>query len=450
MKKILLFIVLFIATTPASKVLAVKEIFFEVTDPTRSWEIGRDKTYDYAPSVLKEDNGETKVYVCGGGTGGDAIYLTTFNSSGVKTMNSKMVLSPVFSNPQSDDRAHTCSPSVIKHSFPLIDGGKEKYLMYFECAPKVFRRSDGAEINTFTQTCVAFSDDGINWQKYNEDIWASQGRFANANEPPTAVMKISSLMAQTYGIEKVSGKWWTTAMQWEVGTYGVGHPSVLVKDEQIWLYYFNSMSENGDQGMLLAKSDDGLHFYPPVKPTSLWAVADVRYIAIPMLGHNGFFVSYFDKYYNYSWNGLTWQLDSNRTDSYLLGGQPSSGKCMAPGTSTFGSDKNGFIHSLDVDIYTNEGYKGNNVGDWCTATNGCTCYSPLEDQSRGYTWQVYMYKGKFVPIVTPSPLPGLPAQAGDLNSDGQVNIYDYNLLVSKFNNPYTIFDYNDLVANFGK
>ena len=66
MKKILLFIVLFIATTPASKVLAVKEIFFEVTDPTRSWEIGRDKIYDYAPSVLKEDNGETKVYVCGG------------------------------------------------------------------------------------------------------------------------------------------------------------------------------------------------------------------------------------------------------------------------------------------------------------------------------------------------------------------------------------------------
>ena len=49
-----------------------------------------------------------------------------------------------------------------------------------------------------------------------------------------------------------------------------------------------------------------------------------------------------------------------------------------------------------------------------------------------------------------TPIPGLPAQAGDLNSDGHVNIYDYNELVSKFNNPYTIFDYNDLVANFGK
>ncbi|KKU13619.1 MAG: hypothetical protein UX21_C0040G0009 [Microgenomates group bacterium GW2011_GWC2_45_8] len=421
---------------------------------TKSWEIGRAKTYDYAPSVLKEDNGETKIYTCGGGLQGDAIYLTVFNNNGVKTTDSKLVLSPVVSNQQSDDAAHTCSPSVIKRSNStiqsMVGGALEKYLMYFECAPKVYRRSDGVEINTFTQTCVAFSDDGINWKKYNEDIWASQGRFANANEPPTAVMKISSLMAQTYGIEKVSGKWWTTAMQWEVGTYGVGHPSVLVKDEQIWLYYFNSMSENGDQGMLLAKSDDGLHFYPPVKPTSLWAVADVRYIAIPMLGHNGFFVSYFDKYYNYSWDGLTWQLDSNRTDNYLLGGQPSSGKCMAPGTSTFGSDKYGFIHSLDVDIYTNEGYKGNNVGDWCTATNGCTCYSPLEDQSRGYTWQVYRYQGKFTSLATPSPSPTPTPISGDLTGDGHVNIFDYNLLVSKFNNPYTIFDYNSLVANFGK
>jgi len=34
-------------------------------------------------------------------------------------------------------------------------------------------------------------------------------------------------------------------------------------------------------------------------------------------------------------------------------------------------------------------------------------------------------------------------------TDGHVNIFDYNLLVSKFGNPYTIFDYNDLVTNFG-
>ncbi|MEK7544213.1 MAG: hypothetical protein AAB557_05045 [Patescibacteria group bacterium] len=39
---------------------------------------------------------------------------------------------------------------------------------------------------------------------------------------------------------------------------------------------------------------------------------------------------------------------------------------------------------------------------------------------------------------------------GDLNNNGHVDIFDYNILVSKFGNPYTIFDYNTLVANFGK
>src|SRR3989339_1107735 len=72
-----------------NEITSTKEIGFEVTDPTRSWEIGRDKTYDYSGSVLKEDNGETKIYTCGGGipgdpyAGHDAIYLTIFNSSGV-------------------------------------------------------------------------------------------------------------------------------------------------------------------------------------------------------------------------------------------------------------------------------------------------------------------------------------------------------------------------------
>ena len=39
---------------------------------------------------------------------------------------------------------------------------------------------------------------------------------------------------------------------------------------------------------------------------------------------------------------------------------------------------------------------------------------------------------------------------GDFNGDGKVDISDYNLLISNFGNPYTIFDYNTLVANYGK
>lgn len=40
--------------------------------------------------------------------------------------------------------------------------------------------------------------------------------------------------------------------------------------------------------------------------------------------------------------------------------------------------------------------------------------------------------------------------SGDINLNGRVDIFDYNILISKFGNPYTIFDYNILVANFGK
>jgi hypothetical protein len=43
-----------------------------------------------------------------------------------------------------------------------------------------------------------------------------------------------------------------------------------------------------------------------------------------------------------------------------------------------------------------------------------------------------------------------PFLPGDLNTDGSVDIFDYNLLVANFGNPYTIFDYNILVGNFGK
>ena len=39
--------------------------------------------------------------------------------------------------------------------------------------------------------------------------------------------------------------------------------------------------------------------------------------------------------------------------------------------------------------------------------------------------------------------------SGDLDGDGDVDIFDYNILVANFGNPYTIFDYNILVGNFG-
>jgi hypothetical protein len=59
------------------------------------------------------------------------------------------------------------------------------------------------------------------------------------------------------------------------------------------------------------------------------------------------------------------------------------------------------------------------------------------------------------PSPSPTPTPSLTPILGDLTDVGdvpgdQVNIFDYNLVLSNFGNPYTIFDYNNVIQNFGK
>lgn len=53
-------------------------------------------------------------------------------------------------------------------------------------------------------------------------------------------------------------------------------------------------------------------------------------------------------------------------------------------------------------------------------------------------------------IASSSPTPTPAYKPGDLNTDGSVNLLDFNLLIKKFGNPYTLLDFNTIVANFGK
>ena len=57
-------------------------------------------------------------------------------------------------------------------------------------------------------------------------------------------------------------------------------------------------------------------------------------------------------------------------------------------------------------------------------------------------WPAYRYFGTSDPLESIIP--------SDLNNDGSVNIFDYNLLLQGFGDKYDIFDYNQLVQNYGK
>lgn len=80
-------------------------------------------------------------------------------------------------------------------------------------------------------------------------------------------------------------------------------------------------------------------------------------------------------------------------------------------------------------------------------TSGCGGgnFCPDEIVSRGQS-AVFILKAfpeLLQSISTTTPLPG------DLDTDGDVDIFDYNKLVSSFGNPYTIFDYNNVLENYG-
>ncbi len=453
---------------------ATQELKFQTTSATRVNEVGRAGTYDYSPSIIKDASG-MKVYVCGGGTPGDsfsghdAIYLTQFSPDGTKMIDSRRVISPTI-NTTSDDSMHACAPSVIQHSFSLLENGANKYLAYYECAPKVHRTSDQAHIDMFTQICVAYSDDGITWEKYSSKAWEHFEYFVPDTESATPIITINSAMAGLYEIYTANGKYWTNAplkngVPFKEGAtfYGVGHPSALVRDGKIWLYYYDSVGVWGERGLFLRTSDDGYQFSDAVKIDGIKSPVEIKYIQSPIGGRPGYFIAlghaFNVPYYNYSWDGIHWQwaeVDSETFYTSTLAqyyglDSPAPGMCMAPGGLSLVSDSFGVVQGPTVTVATNEGKLGNQDG--CSPSNGCRCYDAREDAVRGSTWQASFYTGEFATIGAPA-----TSLAGDLNSDGIVNAADLSRLVSIFGqtsdlggadlipgNGVDIFDYNELV-----
>jgi hypothetical protein len=72
-------------------------------------------------------------------------------------------------------------------------------------------------------------------------------------------------------------------------------------------------------------------------------------------------------------------------------------------------------------------------------------FSPYTYSQPNY-WLRYTHFTVSSNLDTDSALIPLP---GDLDGDGHINYVDFNLLITNFGNPYTIFDFNDIVSNYG-
>jgi hypothetical protein len=290
---------------------------------------------------------------------------------------------------------------VIRHSNATIEGGKDLYLLYYECARRFYDRSQKeAPVEGFTQICLAFSDDGIAWHKYNEELWSTSGIFRKPDTNPTPVVTAAPKVlsncqyAFTGGRHTIDMSTQECSQKNFINNYGAGHPSALTmgsgSSNQIWLYYADSQGDWSQHGVYLAKSSDGFHFDAPVK-TNLATGASIKYYPGTFGGWSQVFVAtmVIDKNNGFaiSEDGIHWVPKG----SFIPIGVAVDTHCPAPGPGTIVGDEGGNLSSLSVNMLSAEGFLG-------TADRGriLGCYNASEDRSRGSTLKMYLLQGDIV------------------------------------------------------
>ena len=370
--------------------------------------IGLPNAYSYEPSAMVDDgSGLWKIWWCGNTKPAvyeDMIFYAEFAKNGGYEQPPINVMHPEPSDRnQSTDGAGTCNPSVVKHSNPQIGNNATLYLMYFECGPLLYDRNPQnfgqiAPIG-FTQTCLAFSADGRHWQKYNSTAWTNEMPPVTIEVSPTPVIPVSRQVLcnceykfdELTGVQTIDTSLTDCSLANAVNNYGSGHPSALVIQNEIWVYYYDSMGSWAQHGVFLVKSWDGFHFTPPVK-TNLPNGASVKFdstqnlfLAISGMDRtNVLFIS---------------------TDGISFSPAPSfssptgvdlrvavSSHCSAPGQNTIVGDPSGQVNSLYMNIFSAEGFMGKSDG--CDNASTCFCFNASEDVSRGITWKIYLIEGQ--------------------------------------------------------
>jgi hypothetical protein len=178
--------------------------------------LGVSGQYNYSPSVIEKGN-VRQFWWCGSGVNPndpsqdtDVIYYEWINTSTLESSSPVIVLAET---PGAWDSAYTCNPKVIGGVFqnPLGDGQNYAYAMYYVATALLSGNSNGIG--------VAFSNDGIRWNKY-----------------PEAVIPSTSAAG-----------------------FGVGQPAVYNSDHNAAIYMFYENS-NPTVHHVFAVSNDGLHF----------------------------------------------------------------------------------------------------------------------------------------------------------------------------------------------
>ena len=369
-----------------------------------TWEyIDIPNVYDYAPTAMMESDGDWSTWHCGYGsaTDGDVIMYTRIGSGGVE-VSTTAVLAPEASDSAFDSR-HTCAPSAFKHSHSAIYGGQELYKLYYECAAKFYDIDTGSLVEGFTQICHAASLDGINWYKYNADLWSSIYQFGDT---PTPVISVSDQIITNTAYDFSDGKHKIDHDLFDGGRdYGVGHPTVVVQpNNEIWLWYYDSTGVWGDRGIYLAKSWDGFNFGTPIKTKTTGNPSlpvqnpmDIRYF--PSLGkYVGQMVIDGNSAFAYSTDGITWTWPNTASlaapGGALHVGETVADQCGAGGQSSVVADKKGnAIVAADghVNIISQQGKYGPDDNGYQAYP---TCYV-LTEPMRGSTWALYIHQGKF-------------------------------------------------------
>jgi hypothetical protein len=509
---------------PRSVYAQTQEFAFTKTGPAAGFlnpVVSRPHTYDSAPSAIQEGD-EVKVWYCGGGIvgdpyhGHDSIYYASYNATtGAIITSPQRVVWPTL-NDANDDGDMACAVTVVKHQNPNIANfsgvmGAPQYKMWYECAPRMYIKSTNPpqEQGCFTQICHAASDDGIHWRKWEAlDAQGASWRFnqqsttvENNSVRATAIITIPQKIKDNIGLVERGGD---NKLYADFGNgigcndtninYGVGHPSAVALQPQadgfqkIKLWYYDSQGDWNNRAVTYVESWDGFHFSAPTK-TNIQSPNRIKYVNVPLAGHAGFYFSTtggFDlNFFNYSWDGLNWFWKDAGYASFYTDylahyfNLRSITQCPGFGNSAVGNSY-GWINSLtNIKVLTTEGGRG--PSDGCNLES-CACYNKEEDNtycydtnsfiplnqpcntrgSRGNSWDIYTLTGNLNFVgTTPTPIP----QPGDLNTDGHVNIDDYNLLVANFgktgtpgwipadivkNGKVDIFDYNILVGNWGR